>query len=63
MSMGGPKPGTWHFHSDTDSRWNCSGRSYVGGFVMPSECKDKLEVLKVKLGDPPEDLTWGYMKD
>ena len=55
--------GTWWLNSKSDPRWNTSGETDVGGFVMPSECKEKLEELKKKLGDPPEDLEWGYMKD
>jgi hypothetical protein len=30
---------------------------------MPPECEAKLEELKKKLGEPPDDLTYGYMKD
>ncbi|MDD4761838.1 MAG: hypothetical protein PHZ25_02355 [Candidatus Pacebacteria bacterium] len=56
--------GGWSLHSDKDPRWNCSGRSdCVGGFVMPQECKDKIEQLKSQLGEPPDDLKWSYMKD
>jgi hypothetical protein len=30
---------------------------------MPSECERRIEELKQELGDPPDDLEWGYMKD
>jgi len=56
--------GSWWIQSKKDSRWDCSGRSAcVGGFVIPQECKDKIEELKTQLGEPPDDLEWGYMKD
>ena len=55
--------GTWRFRSKSDPRWNSKGRTYVGGFVMPEACRKKLEKLKRALGEPPEDLEWGYMKD
>ena len=56
--------GTWSLHSDKDQRWNCGGRSeYVGGFVMPYECEQKIAELKKELGEPPDDLKWSYMKD
>ena len=50
--------------SKTDPKWNASGHSdYVGGFGIPIDCKNKIEFLKKSLGEPPEDLIWGYMKD
>lgn len=55
--------GDWWLRSKSDPRWNSDGRTLVGGFVMPDECKQKLEELKGKLGEPPKDLEWGYMKD
>ena len=55
--------GTWWLRSKQDPRWNCNGRTDVGSFVMPQDCKNKLEELKTKLGEPPGDLEWGYMKD
>lgn len=57
------REGSWWLKSKSDPRWNSSGRSYVGGFVMPSECERRIEELKQELGDPPDDLEWGYMKD
>jgi hypothetical protein len=64
MSMFGPKEGSWYFHSDTDPRWNCSGRGYLlFSAGLPDEAKTKLEELKKLYGEPPEDLEWGGMKD
>ena len=57
------REGSWWLRSKSDSRWNSDGRTYVGGFVMPDECKRKLDELKKTLSEPPEDLEWGYMKD
>ncbi len=55
--------GSWWIRSETDPRWNCNGKGEVGGFVMPRECEKKIEELKLTLGEPPEDLKFGYMKD
>jgi len=49
--------------SESDPRWNTNGRSSVGCFEMPGDCKQAIEQLKKELGDPPDDLEWGYMKD
>lgn len=58
------KEGSWWLNSKSDPRWNVEGRSsYVGGLVMPSDCESKIEELKKELGEPPDDLEWGYMKD
>ena len=57
------REGSWWLRSKSDPRWNSDGRTDVGGFVMPDECKQKLEELKKQLGELPEDLKWGYMKD
>lgn len=55
--------GTWYIRSESDERWNASGRAHVGGFMMPPEIEKKLEELKKKYGNPPQDCEWGYMKD
>jgi hypothetical protein len=55
--------GNWWLHSASDSRWNCGGRGIVGGGVMPSACTQKVEELKISLGEPPDDLEWEYIKD
>lgn len=55
--------GTWWIASKTDPRWKASGRGEVGMFAKPPEVDTKIAELKVTLGDPPDDLEWGYMKD
>ena len=56
--------GSWWLRSRSDPRWNSNGRSAcVSGFSMPTECKAKIEELKGIIGNPPEDLEYGYMKD
>jgi hypothetical protein len=61
--MFGLREGSWWISSKEDPRWNASGHSDVGGFSIPPEAEKKIEALKKELGDPPDDLTWGYMKD
>lgn len=65
MSMFGPKPGSWYLYSEIDPRWDATGRceDLVVTAGMPKECREKLEDLKQKLGDQPEDLEYGVMKD
>ena len=56
--------GTWWLKSKADPRWDDSGASAsVGMFAMPAEVKQRVEELKARLGEPPSDLEWGYMKD
>jgi hypothetical protein len=55
--------GSWWLTSKLDPRWNTGGSCDCGGFVQPQEAKDAIERLTNKLGDPPKDLEWGYMKD
>jgi hypothetical protein len=57
------REGSWMLHSEKDTRWNCYGRAYVGGFRMPAECERKIDELKTAYGEPPDDLEWSYMKD
>jgi len=57
------REGGWWLRSISDPRWNCNGRSIVGGLTMPAECERRIKKLKLKFGDPPDDLEWGYMKD
>lgn len=57
------RKGTWWLRSKTDPRWDCSGRCWVGGLVMPAEAEEAVEKLKKKYGTQPEDLEGGYMKD
>jgi len=55
--------GSWWLRSKEDPRWNYEGSGTVGGLIIPSECKDKIKELKKRLGTPPDDLEFGYMKD
>lgn len=58
------KGGSWWLRSESDPKWNTEGSGcYVGGLMMPSECKEAVERLKKKYGSPPNDLEYGYMKD
>jgi len=56
--------GSWWLKSKLDPRWDCSGYSEsIGGFEMPSECKDKVEELEKIFGNNPKDLEFGYTKN
>ena len=56
--------GSWWLSSVSDPEWDCSGETkFCGGFTMSEECIAKIKKLSEKLGEPPEDLEWGYMKD
>lgn len=58
------RDGSWWVTSETDPRWNCSGRGFVGGLMCPGNAKDEIDRIKEELGEePPEDLSFGYMKD
>jgi hypothetical protein len=65
MSLFSPiRPGSWSVYSKKDKRWNGSGQSYVGGFMMPTEATEHIERKKKELKvEPPDDLEWSYMKD
>jgi len=60
------REGHWHFRSASDPRWNCRGRGVVGMFCdfesVPS-AKKAFDKKYKKLGRPPDDLTWSYLKD
>ena len=55
--------GSWWVHSKKDARWNATGRDIVGGKTMPEKCREKIDELKKELGEPPNDLEWGYIKN
>ena len=54
--------GCWELKSKIDPRWNSTGSCDVGGFVMPEDCKIKIEALTQQYGKPPIDLSWQYHK-
>lgn len=57
------RSGTWWIASKADPRWKANGRGKVGMFAKPPEVVAKIEELKRSLGEPPDDLEYGYMKD
>jgi len=62
--FGGLREGCWWTRSESDKRFNGFGAGCVGGFAMPSDCKEWLENKSKELGVPiPDDLEWAYMKD
>lgn len=58
-----PFRGKWILWSDKDHHWNTEGTSEVGGDHMPEEIEAKIEELKEKFGQPPDDLSWTYKLD
>jgi hypothetical protein len=57
------KEGSWWIRSESDPRWNRSGRGQVGMFMVPAEAEAEKASLEARYGPPPEDLEFGYMKD
>ena len=57
------KMGTWWLKSEKDPRWNFEAKGHVGLFGKCQAAIDKEEELKKELGEPPDDLEFGYMKD
>ncbi len=56
--------GTWMVHSDSDPRWNKSGRGE--GLVTsggPQDMKNWIEECKKNYGEPPDDATREFWKD
>lgn len=58
-----PKEGTWWLESKNDPRWNITGRGIVGLFSRPAEADAWVQQCCIRYGNPPEDLTFGAMKD
>ena len=57
------RKGDWWVRSEKDPRWNKIKEDVlVGGFCMTPDMKEYLEEMKKKYGDPPDDLTFEYMK-
>jgi len=64
MSMFGPRMGTWSVYSESDSRWNKSGRA--AGLVCtggPQEMRDWIKECREKYGSPPDDAVMSFMKN
>lgn len=56
--------GKWWIRSKSDPRWNREGRGEVGGlYDKPPAVRRTIFYLLQILGEPPEDLEWGYEKD
>lgn len=58
------RPGSWWLSSDSDPRWNASGRSQaitVG--ITPREAEAKKAELIELYGEPPNDLMISMWKD
>lgn len=53
---------SWWIRSESDSRWNCDGEGTCIGMIC-LELDNKLEELKKNFGEPPKDVTVGFMKD
>lgn len=63
-AMSKPRMGSWSVHSDSDPRWNSSGRAE--GLVVeggPPEMQRWIEECRKKYGDPPKDCMMSFMKD
>lgn len=51
----------WWTRSDQNPLWNYEGKSTLRqGGGPPQELVLKIEGMRSELGDPPEDLEWGY---
>lgn len=56
-----PTKAVWHIRSKVNKNWNDSGAFiYKGMRGVPIEISYKIEELKLKFGEPPEDLEWGF---
>jgi hypothetical protein len=63
--FGNQQPGSWSVHSDTDPRWNKSGRA-DDIVVTDGGCramKNWIIKCKRKYGTPPKDCYQQCMKD
>lgn len=62
--MFGPKMGTWTVHSDSDPKWNKSGRA-VGLVCLdgPDDMHAWIKECHEKFGKCPADCTYSFFKD
>lgn len=60
-----PRDGTWYISSESDPRWNNSGRDFWDCFSgLCPEAERWIEKTKELIGeDPPGDLMYGFYKD
>lgn len=64
MVMFGPKMGTWMVKSESDPRWNKTGRGY--GLISsggPKEMQDWIKYCKENYGEPPKDAYSWFIYD
>ena len=55
--------GTWYVRSTKDPRWNKSGRSCGTIFKSaPRELDEWIATCKKELGEPPSDITCGFVR-
>ena len=59
--MGGH--GTWWIRSKKDSRWNREGEGFYDTFSAEEMLRGKVAEMKKTLGEYPDDLEIGFMKD
>lgn len=65
MSMfGGPKEGTWTISSESDPKWNKSGRaSWLCCAGIHPDAEKWIQECEKKYGKQPKDLSYGFWKD
>lgn len=52
--------GLWWMSSKSCPEWNISGTGYFNNETMPKEMYLKFSHLIDDLGEPPDDLIWGF---
>ena len=53
----------WWIRSDDNPLWNAEGKSILNpGGGPPQDLVLRLEDMKTELGEPPDDLGWGYLR-
>lgn len=57
------KMGTWWLSSEKDPRWNFEKREVINAPTNGDPVLDKILELRRTLGNPPEDLKWGFKED
>lgn len=57
--------GSWWISSESDPRWNKSGRDFISGIHGPAKIDlyEEIKKMSKKLGKKPKDLNIGWMKD
>lgn len=62
--FGGIREGSWSIRSESDSRWNKSGRAVwaCSGGIHP-DADSWVKQCEKKYGKQPDDLTYSFWKD